>query len=351
MKLLRSIFYFVLCIGFLILVTTYLNNEENSTKNYQSNLLNRKSLKNYKSLLEKMINSTDSISTIVSTTSILTTTTNLKKPARIFCMILTTKNQLYQKAIVINNTWAKDCDKYFFIAQISENGPFNVSYELNFPLPVLHPAGHEKEIYGKLTDKVYRTLQDVYLRYPDYDWYLKADDDTFVFVDNLRLFLSTQNASEPITFGYDFKVIVEKGYHSGGAGYVLSNEALKRIGSKLVNEYRNLRNSGTEDVDVAATLRTVGVYPKKSLDDLGRERFHPLDVATHLKGGFPDWMLSYASNPINIGAECCSDTSISFHYLSPKYMQKLYILWNNFKQPNGLNKTMNFTSLLFSSIF
>ena len=180
----------------------------------------------------------------------------------------------------------------------NSNTTLNTSIELTDPFPILQPANHNVEVYKKLTDKVYKTLRDVYLRYNDYDWYLKADDDTFIFVDNLKSFLKTKNSSQPVTYGYDFKIIVEGGYHSGGAGYVLSNEALKRIGPKLSPGDTFCPNKGIEDVDVAKCLRLLGVYPDKSIDEKGRERFHPFDVGSHLLGDYPDWYLQYASNPV-----------------------------------------------------
>ncbi len=132
-------------------------------------------------------------------------------------------------------------------------------------------------------------IKDLHLRYNDYDWYLKADTDTFIFVDNLRNFLSGENSTAPVTYGYDFKVIVDKGYHSGGGGYVLSNEALNRLGSRLTTNLTSCVNTGTEDVDVAKCLRILRVFPKKSIDELGRERFHPLSVNDHLTGYYPEW--------------------------------------------------------------
>jgi glycoprotein-N-acetylgalactosamine 3-beta-galactosyltransferase len=223
----------------------------------------------------------------------------------------------------------------------------NASHEFIDPFPILQPAMHQIEVYGKLTDKVYKTIRDLYLRYNDYDWYLKADDDTFIFVDNLKTFLKTKNSSHPVTYGFDFRTIVDRGYHSGGAGYVLSNEALQRIGLKLTENVEYCPNSGTEDVDIAKCLRKLGVYPEKSIDEKGRERFHPFDVATHLLGGFPDWYFQYASNPVQKGIESCSETSISFHYMSPYQIQKLYTLYNDVKRHN---RPFNFTSMLYQMI-
>ena len=221
----------------------------------------------------------------------------------------------------------------------------NVSYEFTDPFPILQPALHQIEVYGRLTDKVYKTFRDVYLRYGDYDWYLKADDDTFIFVEHLKSFLKTKNSSQPVTYGFDFKAIVEHGYHSGGAGYVLSNEALKRIGSKLTTDYNFCPNSGTEDVDIAKCLRKLAVFPNKSIDEIGRERFHPFDVGTHLLGGYPDWFFQYASNPIKI----VSGLFINFFFLAIEFLfvqrvlkavailQSLFIICHRIKFKNFIH--------------
>jgi glycoprotein-N-acetylgalactosamine 3-beta-galactosyltransferase len=62
----------------------------------------------------------------------------------------------------------------------------------------------------------------------------QADDDTYIIMENLKSMLTSYNTSEPIALGCKFSYIVKSGYLSGGAGYVLSKEALHRFVTKVV---------------------------------------------------------------------------------------------------------------------
>jgi len=63
--------------------------------------------------------------------------------------------------------------------------------------------------YDHLTQKSTLAFLFVYENYfNDFDWFVKADDDTYLIVEYLKAFLSEQNSSEPVTFGYNLKVIM-----------------------------------------------------------------------------------------------------------------------------------------------
>ncbi len=220
------------------------------------------------------------------------------KSSTLFCFILTTAENLKSKTKLIRNTWARLCDNHRFITILPKGLAKNSTEIVYDRLNILQPPGLKEDKYSLLTDKVYLSIKYIYEKYNNYDWYLKADDDTFIFINNLRNFLANKNSSMPVTYGYDFKVIVENGYHSGGAGYVLSRESLLRLGKKLNQNYKFCPNTGTEDVDIAQCLRLLKVYPYKSIDNAQRERFHPMDLAYHFEGYFPDWLYSYSSNQV-----------------------------------------------------
>ena len=92
------------------------------------------------------------------------------------------------------NSWAKKCDNFKLVLLLDNDTSDLADY-------ILQPPGLLNDTYSELTDKVLYTLKYVFSEYPDYDWYMKADDDTYVFTDNLRWFLSQKNSSQPVTYG------------------------------------------------------------------------------------------------------------------------------------------------------
>ncbi|CAF0939274.1 unnamed protein product [Adineta ricciae] len=180
--------------------------------------------------------------------------------------------------------------------------------------------------YGHLTEKTVLAFLFAYRNYfNEFDWFVKADDDTYLFVEYLKEFLKLHDPLEPITFGYNFKVLVDNGYHSGGASYVLSREALQRLyrAHQNPNNKTCRRDGGMEDIEIAKCLRKLGVYLGRSTDEDDRDLFHPLALPEHFLGIFPKWLETYAENPLKKHYNCCSDRSVSFHYMKP---EEIYLM-------------------------
>jgi glycoprotein-N-acetylgalactosamine 3-beta-galactosyltransferase len=161
--------------------------------------------------------------------------------------------------------WAQQCDNYAFFAKL--NTSKQSEQHLRSKFSILEPVGLVVDEYEKLSLKVFATFRDTYSKYGHYDWYLKADDDTFIFMDHLKMFLKDKKSTDPVTYGHDFLYDdIPKGYHSGGAGYVLSNEALRRMHEVLVQndsfcETTSIDSKMIEDLDVAKCLRRLKIYP------------------------------------------------------------------------------------------
>ncbi len=98
----------------------------------------------------------------------------------------------------------------------------------------------------------------------DFDWFLKADDDTYVIIDNLRNFVSHYDSGSAIYFGCKFKLnkII---YMSGGAGYVLSRETLRRFVKQSISSNTDTvfckaySDSGAEDAEFGNCVQNIGV--------------------------------------------------------------------------------------------
>ncbi|CAD5121054.1 DgyrCDS9594 [Dimorphilus gyrociliatus] len=200
---------------------------------------------------------------------------NFSQQVRILCWVLTEPKSHKRKAMHVKATWGKRCNKLLFMS--SEQDP-------NLPSIDLGVAEGRNNLWGK-TKAAFRYIYKTHLE--DADFFLKADDDTYVIVENLRKMLMNKDSQSKIYFGRRFRPFVYQGYTSGGAGYVLTKEAVKAFVEDALPNPLLCRqdNGGPEDVEIGKCLSNVNVKLMDSRDEFGRERFNPFEPQLHLIKG------------------------------------------------------------------
>eukprot|EP00939_MAST-03C_sp_MAST-3C-sp1_P004281 g4281.t1 len=253
--------------------------------------------------------------------------------SRILCVVYCTQSDHDEKIGAIRDTWANRCDG--FAAMSTATDP---------ELPSLKVPHEGKEEYHNIWQKMRSIFILLYRRYyDDFEWFTIGGSDLYVVVENLRLYLNSDeivNATRgpdgramPFYLGRRFALDGDRTrmFNSGGAGYVLNRAALKILAENVLDNPVCELNAHTsaEDVQVAKCLkRAAGVLPHDTRDNFGRERFHPFTPGKHLSYRVPpdgnDWYAKYAID-LTFGEACCSERSISFH-CSGTFKQLRYAL-------------------------
>lgn len=276
-----------------------------------------------------------------------TLASRLYAEVRILCWILTTPKNHEKRAVHVKNTWGKRCNKLLFMSTEHDKSIDSIALNVSVDSP--------STTWGKTK----RAFQYIYQHHrTDADWFLKAEDDTYVILENLRYFLYGYSTNDPIYFGYkvDKPDVLKHGFFLGGAGYVLSQNALHRF-SEAIATNPNCRQSdkGFEDLELGKCMESVGVLAGDTRDEMKRGRFFFNSPEHHLIPGKIDKSNWYWKNQwykSNEGFDCCSDNAISFHRIAKDQMYSLeYLIYHlrpygvvAYSQP--LPKKVNFSEIV-----
>ncbi|XP_017064594.1 glycoprotein-N-acetylgalactosamine 3-beta-galactosyltransferase 1 [Drosophila eugracilis] len=241
----------------------------------------------------------------------------LYREVRILCWVLTTPKYHKTRAVHVMRTWGKRCNKIYFMTSERDD---------ELPTVVLTKPDTYEFLWGK-TKEAFTYIHDQ-MR-DEADWFIKADDDTYVFLENLRYMLYPYSPEIPIYFGFNYKMIgnghhKNESYMSGGSGYVLSREAL-RIFAEGHNDTTKCRQEDdrSEDLEMGKCLVNLGVKAGDSRDEQLRNRFYPIaPFGALLSGnvGMDFWLYKYAYYNARSCMDCLSEYPVAFHYVNSKQL-------------------------------
>ncbi|KAH8351543.1 hypothetical protein KR059_007170 [Drosophila kikkawai] len=193
-------------------------------------------------------------------------------PPRIFCIIVTYEYRHQHAGIHILRTWAKHCDHFVFVSD-------DIDHFLE-PAVFLHLHSRWERIRAHL-----EYVHGYHIHKGD--WFLYANDDNFVVVENLREMLSTYSPDELVYFGCKLRTPNGLAFMHQGSGIVFSRAALEAF---VLEALPNSSICSPVKVDSEATeelgrcLTNVNVLAGDSRDEWRGHRFLPFEVDLHLGG-------------------------------------------------------------------
>lgn len=245
------------------------------------------------------------------------------KNIKVVCIILTRPFELTSKAKTVWQTWAKRCDKTHF-ATSADTNQLNIN---EFNLPILKTSvSNEKGDTRFMSAKLFESLDlvnEIYKTSEDINWFFIADDDTYAIIENLKDFINEKQTNESVnytreTYGYNF----DYDFHSGGAGILFHRQVLTEFAKNFKTKCSTYLD-GPGDVMLSKCLKLMNINMGESRDTLNLDRFLPLAL-------LGNWAQSPTSK---LTVNCCSEKTISFHYIQSHEMLKIDTLLYKIKIP------------------
>lgn len=162
---------------------------------------------------------------------------------KILCWIMISPNYHRTRGVHIKNTWGRRCNKLLFMSTIHDPELDSIA------LPMKEKITH---LWYK-TRKAFQYVHDDKELLNNFDWFLKADDDTFMVMENLRHMLYQYKPQTALYFGQRMTGNdATDGFMQGGA-YVLSRKAVQKFVENYPKNCRK-KNGWAEDLFMGKLL-------------------------------------------------------------------------------------------------
>lgn len=258
---------------------------------------------------------------------------------KVLCFIPIISTDHNATALDVMHTWGKRCDKLVFASNTTDSDIGAVKIDI------------PKEDWAHLWQKQRETVRHIWQVYgEEYDWFLKADLDTYIIMENLKAYLASgeiqSKKDQPLILGRRVSRREEKWYQGfdhnktlvdeflktshnkfqytmGGAGYVMNQKYMEKFYDSMDEHFclsSEKEMTFPEDVGINFCMGNIGVYPYNTRDELGRERFHLRSPEALFNVDETDkstWLHKVHRDVGGIkgGNDCCSPVSITFHHV------------------------------------
>ncbi|XP_037798096.1 LOW QUALITY PROTEIN: glycoprotein-N-acetylgalactosamine 3-beta-galactosyltransferase 1-like [Penaeus monodon] len=229
--------------------------------------------------------------------------------SRVTCLVVTSPGHHEDRARHQGAAWRDPrpptpCPKTFFLSSATHP---------DLPNVILSNYTGYEDLWGKVLHGL-RAVDAASAQ-----WFLKADDDTFLLYPRLLDLLGEFDSSVSLFLGLPLVFTDESRslrveYMSGGAGYVLSSPAVRLLQKTLLQECHLPGLTSYEDVNMGACMAALGVRTGDTRDALGRARFLPYPPWVLMREDLQhqpgySWLQRMSKFPFNFGIEHMSDRS------------------------------------------
>uniref|UniRef100_A0A0N4Z0V2 N-acetylgalactosaminide beta-1,3-galactosyltransferase n=1 Tax=Parastrongyloides trichosuri TaxID=131310 RepID=A0A0N4Z0V2_PARTI len=242
----------------------------------------------------------------------------MEEDVKVFCIILTSKTNINQKAIYQKNTWLKRCSNYIFSSGEEDEKTNTIKT-------------CDSNLHDDSFCKAKNTFKYVWKKYGSkYDWYAKFDDETYVIMENLRGYLINRNPNDPKFYGQRMNIpsdefLESMNYKNIGSGYLMSRSAMKLLVEKgFKDKCKNIPQS-PDYVAVGKCFENLGITKSRTFESSTKYPFYPFTVPTTFNP-----LSSVNKNNIKSDddEESISDFPIAFNFISPQMMYAMeYFLY------------------------
>lgn len=220
--------------------------------------------------------------------------------------------KLKERFMSCKNTWTKDFDNVFFFGgDVQDDNLIRLT--------------NIGEDYGSALMKQQIGLKYMFEKNNEFDWYCMCGCDTILFKKNILNSLKKFNRDADILFGEVYRSMLINGIDTkifaGGAGFFLSNSLMKKTYS-VIDEFNKHWLEISQPI--IPTSNVSRDWSDVAISYLVKKHFN-VD-STHMPGMFsqrPDhYQIQTNFNGINSFENL--KTPLSFHYIRPNEMKKIY---------------------------